>query len=297
MTKGEFFRLHPALLVLAFSLAVSFFVATDTLSFLTRLTAHAASSRTEWDRPRTPKTGPAARSAVVPTAKAAPLRVAVVPAEKAAPVASRSQNTQKPVATLPKAATGRQGVLPTPYPARNRNLPKAEAEGFTANVFGQPSLPPPVDPDIQRKMDHVAGRRQGNGTGKMLENAPVTLSGSTSPQPDVSSLEPRRRTFPGQYHTMSQIDEYSPPEAHVNYRIDHDTSARLAINQQDQRSPTYTPLRQDPTVNSAGVYLDMDMEKDIMLRVGGEVRSHETESHSSEKRDSTSASVGLEWQF
>ena len=233
-----------------------------------------------------------------PTQKSATAKQTSAPAPK---VVAQQQTPPAP-ATLVRQKPGQpasNAVLSMPM--KNKPLPKAGVETFKPSVFGQPCIPPECDPNIQKTIAQVSkkyqAKGQGNATGRMLENASVTISGNPAVPADAEALARHRRALPGQYHTMSQIDEYTPPEAHLNYKIDHATTARLAINEQDQKSPTYVPLRQEPTVNAAGLYIDTNVEKDVTLRVGGEVRSHETESSHSNERDSTAASVGLEWQF
>lgn len=94
------------------------------------------------------------------------------------------------------------------------------------------------------------------------------------------------------------MDHDPTPEVSMSYRLDQHTTTRVTINPQDTASPLYRPVENEGTVNSAGVYMNVDVQPDLQLQIGGEYCDVETRG-GAVSGDSTSrgASVGLRWTF
>ncbi len=112
---------------------------------------------------------------------------------------------------------------------------------------------------------------------------------------DEAALAPHRRTFPGDRHTMSHFENKSPTEMGVRYKITNDTAARLSLNSQDEKSPLYTPLKEGS--NATGVYLDMNIARNVQMQVGGEYRNLDNGSQEPVEQNSKGAAVGMKWSF
>lgn len=160
--------------------------------------------------------------------------------------------------------------------------------------FLKKSEKPVMDPSIAKQIAKVSGKNLEKKFQLADEN--LSFEGGESEGSDFD-MKPRRATFPGGKDTLSQMDNEDPAEVNVMYRLDDKSSARLAINEQDLNSTTYAPLKKNDNINAAGVYLDMDVQEDLQLRVGGEVRNHETNSMKADDKSSQGASVGMKWSF
>lgn len=172
-------------------------------------------------------------------------------------------------------------------------LPAGTQNSSPKYPFGKKSAKPHVDPTLQKKIHKVTSVRE---KGVALEQ-PVTFHGRPdSPQKDTD-LTPRRTTFPGKSYTLSQMDEETPSQLHMHYAVDENTSAHVAVNEQDISSPTYTPIKRDEGLNAAGMYMNWRVQEHMKVKVGGEVRTHETVSDDAADQSSAGARVGLEWNF
>lgn len=125
------------------------------------------------------------------------------------------------------------------------------------------------------------------------ENVVVTGKSNT-PEPD--SLKPDRRSFPGGAGSLTRRDEDPPPEVSMSYKMGGNSTARLTVNPQDDTSPLYRPAEQDGTVNSAGVYMNMDVAPDMQVQFGGEYCDVD-DGRASSGATSRGASIGLKWDF
>lgn len=81
----------------------------------------------------------------------------------------------------------------------------------------------------------------------------------------------------------------------VTYRLNDRASTRVSVNQQDETSPLYLPGGKNDSVNGAGVYMNVDVEKDLQLQLGGEYQELDGGHYSDEQ--ARGASVGLRWNF
>lgn len=162
-----------------------------------------------------------------------------------------------------------------------------------AHPFGKKRPKPQGDISLQQKINRVVSIQQKN----IDVEAPVTFSGRPHDPPQDTDLSPRRTTFPGKSDTLSQMDEETPSQLNVYYKLDERATAHVAVNEQDMDSPTYTPIKRDEGLNAAGMYLNLGVNENVKVKVGGEVRSHETSSHDPSDKSSAGARVGLQWNF
>lgn len=162
-----------------------------------------------------------------------------------------------------------------------------------AYPFGKKRPKPKADETLQKKINKVVSIQGKN----VAVDTPVTFSGRPQEPPKDTDLRPRRSTFPGKSDTLSQMDEESPSQLNVFYKLDEQATAHMAVNQQDINSPTYTPIKKEEGLNAAGMYLNVGVHENIKVKVGGEVRTHETVSDDSGDKSSAGAQVGLQWNF
>ena len=219
------------------------------------------------------------------------------------------QSEKKPVAEQPAVKpTGQAGAKPatvkSPGPAAPRTDQKVVSgkktrglKGFSSNPFSLERRKSPAGRAQQAGGAQNAPAGEQSTRTARADSAPresrVTFSGGKAEKTD-DRLVPRRTAFSGGPDTLPYMDEKNPPEMSMTYRMNNRTSTKVSVNQQDETSPLYVPGRKENSVNGAGVYMNMDVKKDLQLQLGGEY--HEVDDdHRSE--DAKGASVGLRWNF
>ncbi len=153
--------------------------------------------------------------------------------------------------------------------------------------------------DNGKKVIYGSGKdaKSPDETGMFQVNDNLFMSAGESDK-QFDPLAPRKDTFPGDKHTLSQMDKSTPLEATVLYRLDKKNSARLQINNDDENSPIYTPRPYDREMTSAGIFMDMEVKKDLQLELGGQHRSMESETGRLPNGfTDTGASLGLKYLF
>lgn len=184
--------------------------------------------------------------------------------------------------------------------AAQKTAKKADISGFNGNPF-----------ELERK-NGGAARKAAARTGPSF-NAPaeksaamagqeeedekkLTLSGHIPTSSD-DRLVPQRKVFSGGLHTLPYMDEEGTPEMSMTYKMSKSAAARLTVNPQDENSPLYRPVVRDgASINGAGVYMNVEVDQNVQLQVGGEYRTVEN-GHDSHDEDGQGAAVGLIWSF
>lgn len=190
---------------------------------------------------------------------------------------------------------GPSGTTASSHASSSRAKPsRGVTKGFQSNPFGLEHR----KPDAGDK--NAKGRVSYGAEGQRVEHpvvAPGTLSvtGRKDSVPDDRLRPHRTSTFPGGPQTLSTMDHDPPPEVSMSYRMDENTSTRLTVNPQDPTSPLYRPAETEGKINAAGAYLNVDVQPDLQLQIGGEYC--EVETRSSGEDSSSGASVGLRWNF
>jgi hypothetical protein len=83
----------------------------------------------------------------------------------------------------------------------------------------------------------------------------------------------------------------------MDYKLKGNATTRLTVNPQDTGSPLPRPAEQgNNAINSAGVYMQMDVAPDLQLRIGGEY-SDIDDPRVSNSSSSRGASIGLKLDF
>lgn len=174
---------------------------------------------------------------------------------------------RKPVAP----PQGLSGFSTNPFALEHRDSKKQSADAF------------PESGTAEKKQPQQA-TREGE----------VTFSGSGRKTTD-DRLVPRRTAFSGGRHTLGQLDAPPPaPEVNMHYNTGKNATTRVVVNPQDPTSPLYRPAAGDKAVNSAGVYMQVEVEPNLRLQFGGEYCDIDAPYAES---GSPGASVGLEWNF
>ena len=173
-----------------------------------------------------------------------------------------------------------------------RRSSKGGIKGFSSDPFALEHRKKPATPQAQNGTTQKAAT-SSNGTGK---NSRVVFSGG-KPERTDDRLSPRRSTFSGGPDTMARMEENDPaPELNMTYKMNKHASTRVTLNQQDENSPLYLPGGKSDSINGAGVYMDVDVKKDLQVRFGGEYQEVEG-AHGSQEERAQGASVGLRWSF
>ena len=230
------------------------------------------------------------------------------PAEAAAPARTLSIKPsaavrEKGMAKLPpalhrqKAVSLLRGAVMAPGTAADRAARSGRGFGADPLALGR-STPA----QLGKKTKRVYGRqetRQEKGAAPYKADKTGradTLDLSVKKEaPPESRLNPRRSTFSGGEHSLPYMDANTPPEISMRYRLRKNARTSLTINPQDSSSPLYRPAEQDGSVNSAGLYMDVDLRPDLQLHMGGEYS--DIESRGAPASSSQGASVGLKWDF
>ena len=170
---------------------------------------------------------------------------------------------------------------------------ESRVKGFGSDAFGAKSARPPMDPAMTRRLQQAKGLAPHPGV--TIGNDRLSFSGSAQVLPE-NQLTPKNTSLPGREESARHFEEDTPMEVHMHYKLDDQASARVAVNQQDETSGTYVPLKKGETVSGAGVFLDLEVEENVNFSMGGEVTSHQS-SASSQGSTSSGASMGLKFSF
>lgn len=151
--------------------------------------------------------------------------------------------------------------------------------------------------EYSSRPDTAAANQGGHTPHTMISDERLKVTGSMSHHPD-SRFTVQHTPLPGARHTRSSEEYGNAPEMTMSYKLNNSSSARVALNPQDQTSPLYSPIVKENGLAATGVYLDVDVKDDLQLQLGGEVRSHDNDSLSSSQDETAAgASIGLRWNF
>ena len=234
---------------------------------------------------------PSVRPATMPVKVAQPVGGPPTgPAKVAQPGGQSGQAGAKPAAVKAPEQAGRgteQGATAA------RRFSKGGIKGFSSNPFALEHRKKPAAPQTRQNGTTQKAATSSNGTDK---NSRLVFSGGR-PERAEDRLSPRRSAFSGGPDTMARMEEPDPaPEMNMTYKMNKQASTRVTLNQQDENSPLYLPGGKSDSINGAGVYMDVDVKKDLQLRFGGEYQEVEG-SHGSQEERAQGASVGLRWSF
>ncbi len=216
------------------------------------------------------------------------------------------QTVAKPVTAKTPEQVGQAGAKPTAVKAPElagrgteqgaamaRRSSKGGIKGFSSDPFALDHRKKPAMPQAQQNGTTQKAAASSNGTDK---NSRVVFSGG-KPERTDDRLSPRRSAFSGGPDTMARMEEHDPaPEMNMTYKMNKHASTKVTLNQQDENSPLYLPGGKSDSINGAGVYMDVDVKKDLQVRFGGEYQEVEGARGSQEER-AQGASVGLRWSF
>ena len=231
---------------------------------------------------------------------------------EAAPAASAKTATQGASAVAPLAVEIPASAIPKttqaslPVPGKNalRGFSKQalvpKDNGQTtgnksprAMALSQATVSAPSS--VSRTAAAVPAAQDGAQT--MVNNERLQVTGSMPNHPE-DRFTVQAAPLPGGRQTRSSEEYGNAPEMTMIYKLGHTTSARVALNPQDETSPLYSPIVKENGLAATGVYLDMDVKKDVQVQVGGEVRAYDNESlNSSDDSTGAGASVGFRWNF
>lgn len=179
------------------------------------------------------------------------------------------------------------------------HAPPASNKGFSSNPFALTHRDPPETPKptVLYRGDQKEVLPHGN-TGAPDDNAagPEAPLSVARPKTVPDRLHPKRNTFSGGEHTLSRLEEKPAPEMSMNYKLNDTTSTSVTLNPQDSASPLHRPAGQEPGLNAAGVYMNVEVQPDLRMKVGGEYGEIESR-YSPREETAKGASVGLEWSF
>ncbi len=204
------------------------------------------------------------------------------------------------VCLLPPSAAGAQKSAPAARlgtqkasavrPGAQKNAPQS-LHRFNPKAFGRNATVGSAKSPAQARPGEArnAAEKQSAGSEK--------LSFDAERKYPSEGIAPRRAALPGGRNTLSHIDGLPPPEVSMRYRMQNGTAARVLVNPQDQNSPIYAPVRPGGNVEGAGVYLDVDVAKNLQLQMGGEYRDLEQGDAGGRSEDSAGASMGFKLSF
>ncbi|MDL2267321.1 hypothetical protein LJC46_04965 [Desulfovibrio sp. OttesenSCG-928-G15] len=197
---------------------------------------------------------------------------------------------------LPKAVPNDPAIkAKAARPNKASLLPGEVEKNFSADPFGMTHRSKSKDKRPLRytpqPQDHTSPAGQKDGKA-------VEFRAGAHDAASKDRLTPRRSTvFSGGEHTKPYLDsEQNSPEVEVRFKKDNEPVAtRLVVNPQDPNSPLYRPAAKENMVNAAGVYMDIDLNPDMQMQVGGEVGS--VDNKAAEEKATSGAAVNLKWQF
>lgn len=202
----------------------------------------------------------------------------------------------------PGSAAPHVPAAPVPHEADGSLTPPVRpSSGFSSNPFSLNHRDPVDAPKPVISYKNGRPERAMPDAPAPAHNAPaggahadLNIAAEKKGIPD--RLTPDRATFSGGEHTLSRMDEKKPPEVNMSYQLNENTGASVTLNPQDNASPLHRLAGQDEGLNGAGVYMNVEVQPNLQMKVGGEYC--EIESRHSQREDTAKgAAVGLEWSF
>lgn len=197
-----------------------------------------------------------------------------------------------PPAPAPAAKPSRQTVQAT----TKQPAPKG-INGFSANPLSVPARDRSAQERPEKKRVYYTNGTARKETRREETKEKLTVTAKNGRAAEGDRLVPQRRAFSGGEHTLSRMGETPSPEVSLDYKMDKKATTRVVVNPQDETSPLYRPAESNSTVNSAGVYMDVDVQPNLTLQVGGEYCEVDSSRAPSGESGSSGASVGLQWHF
>lgn len=242
---------------------------------------------------------PAVRPATLPVKVAQPTGGSSTGPDKSAQAAGQAGT--KPAAVKAPEQAGR-GTKPGA--TAERRSAKGGIKGFSSNPFALEHRKKAASPQTRQNGTAQKTAAPSNGTTQKAAtssngtdgNSRVVFTGGRQERAD-DRLSPRRSAFSGGPDTMARMEEDDPaPELNMTYKMNKHAATKVTVNQQDENSPLYVPGGKSDSINGAGVYMDVDVKKDLQVRFGGEYQEVEG-AHGSQDERAQGASVGLRWSF
>lgn len=171
---------------------------------------------------------------------------------------------------------------------------KTPTGGFSSNPFALEHRNSPAQSKGKVRISYGAGGERTEQPLALSDDGSLTVS-TRKEQLSDDRLKPQRTPFSGGQHALPRMDEESSPEVSMQYKLGDTTSTRVTVNPQDSTSPLYRPAEREGLINAAGVYMDVNVDEDVQLQIGGEYA--DVENHSGSDGSSRGASVGLKWSF
>lgn len=236
-------------------------------------------------------------------------------------MSSNAHGQEKPLSPIAKKSAAEPAIQPnghagaktsssadakpaSPKLARSKSPEKKSPgkglKGFSSNPFAlerRKASPPALahQPNSGKKLETQIKAAPPTQANVEEQEGRVTFASDEEEKPD-DRLVPRRSAFSGGPNTLPRMDEETAPEVSMTYKMNKHASTKVIVNPQDETSPLYLPTEKEKILNGAGVYMDVDVKKDLQIRLGGEYQEIEG-NHSSQEAHSQGAAVGLRWNF
>jgi hypothetical protein len=193
-----------------------------------------------------------------------------------------------PVAPLVTTISG----LPL-RPAHHTGRAASGLAGFTDNPFHLKYRDSASA--ASRKAKRLAELKRG---GQAKEKSRLSLAAKSDTPPNNRLVPYHGAPFSGGTQTLPYMDRKPKTELSMAYKVSKKTTTRVVVNPQDSASPIYRPLEPDEKMNSGGMYMDLDIVKNLQLTMGGEYSEVENNKRLyGEPKVSQGATVGLKYSF
>lgn len=221
-----------------------------------------------------------------------PRQLVAAQREATMPVATTQMKPQAP------QRAGNKTTPPAPAVAHQptKNARTAPVRGFSSNPFALKHKDAPAAPAPKTPPRVIYGPGSKDSSPLTLDqNGKIVVTTKAGPDKD-DRLTPRRSTFSGGTHTLPNMDKKPAPEVSMSIAGENGTTTRVTVNPQDEASPLYRPPEPEGTINSAGVYMGVEVQPNVKVQVGGEYCELDDPRRSSDEA-SAGAAIGLQWNF
>ena len=226
------------------------------------------------------------------TAFAAEQRPSTMPVKTSA--MAKSSGPASVLPALPKKRPSSSTVGGASVSSKKQAVPQSEVrKGFCSDPFALTHRAPPVRPQDRAPVHYgPEGKKEDAAASR------VTVKAKKGDGQD-NRLIPQRAPFSGGNHTLPHMNKEPSPEVTVGYKHNEQATTAVVVNPQNANSPLYRPAEQEGLLNSAGVYMDVEVKPDVHFQMGGEYSSDASSSQysSSQRESSQGAALGMRWDF